>query len=620
LGEESGFTKIGPAGEVPDFEGQISLSRENPPCFADAENLQSQQPFVSQESQFMQLVNRRNLMLAILTGILCAGSGWAQDAAPADQKKGQDQQVDPLKRPLSQKQQKEKAKALKQELSKEYKSWLNEDVAWIITDEEKQTFKQLSNDEERDQFIESFWLRRDPTPDTVENEYKEEHYARIAYANEHFAAGIPGWRTDRGRIYIVYGKPDEIESHPSGGLYNREISEGGGTTSTYPFERWRYRYVEGIGNEVILEFVDKCMCNEYRLSIDPNEKDALLTVPGAGLTTAEEMGLSSKSDRMLNNNNNQFSSHGTNSSTGGDQFSRIELLSKINAPPPIKFKDLEEVVTHKIRVNLMPFDVRTDFVRVTGDTVLTPITIQMKNKDITFVGKDGIQRGTVNIFGRVTTISGRIAQTFEDTVQVDVPAELLARTIENSSIYWKALPLRPGMYKVDLVLKDVNGDRVGQYSRGIRVPEFAEDKLANSSLILADVMEKVAAKNVGTGSFVIGTTKVRPRVEPSDGKPATFKRDQRLNLWMQVYNLTMDDKTKKPSATIEYDIINQQTNKSVLHLVESTDPMGNTGEQVTLEKSMALNNLEPGLYRLTVKVDDNVSKQSIAPFARFAIE
>ena len=568
----------------------------------------------------MQLVNRRFWMSAIFAGISLSASVWAQDAKPADPAKGQDQQTDPLKRPVTEKQQKERAKALKQELSKEYKNWLNEDVRWIITPEELTAFKQLSNDEERDQFIESFWLRRDPTPDTVENEYKEEHYARIAYANEHFAAGIPGWRTDRGRIYIVYGKPDEIESHPSGGLYNREIAEGGGTTSTYPFERWRYRYVEGIGNEVILEFVDKCMCNEYRLSIDPNEKDALLNVPGAGLTTAEEMGLSSKADRMIGQNQQFGRSMGMNSSTGGDQFSRIELLAKINTPPPIKFKDLEEVVTHKIRVNLMPFDVRTDFVRVTGDTVLTPVTIQMKNKDITFVNKEGIQRGTVNIFGRVTTISGRIAQTFEDTVQVDVPAELLARTVENSSIYWKALPLRPGMYKIDLVLKDVNGDRVGSYSRGIRVPEFNEEKLANSSLILADVMEKVAAKNVGSGSFVIGTTKVRPRVEPSDGKPATFKREQRLNLWMQVYNLSMDDKTKKPSATIEYDIINQQTNKSVLHLVESTEQMGNPGEQLTLEKSMALNNLEPGLYRLTVKVDDNVSKQSIAPFARFAIE
>lgn len=566
------------------------------------------------------------LLVLAVSLILSTGSLWAQDkAADGKDKKdakdasAQQQEQDPLKRPLTEKQKKEQSKKLYQELSKTYKTWLNEDVAYIITPEERQAFLQLSNDEERDQFIEQFWLRRDPTPDTPENEYKEEHYARIAYANEHFAAGIPGWRTDRGRIYIVYGKPDEIDSHPSGGLYNRDISEGGGTTSTYPFEDWRYRYIEGIGNEVIIEFVDKCMCNEYKLSIDPNEKDALLNVPGAGMTTAEEMGLANKSDRILGMNQN-YGNHGINSTTGGDEFSRIELMAKLNTPPPVKFKDLEEVVTHKIRTNMMPFDVRTDFVRVTSDTVLTPVTIQMKNKDITFVDKDGVQRGTVNIFGRLTTISGRVAQTFEDTVQVDVPAELLPRTIENSSVYWKALPLKPGMYKLDVVLKDVNGDRTGWYSRGIKVPEYSDDRLSNSSLILADLMEKVAAKNVGTGSFVIGQTKVRPRVEPADGKPATFKRNQSLNLWMQVYNLAMSDKTKRPDATFEYDIVNQQTNKSVLHVVESTAQMVNPGEQVTLEKTMALNNLDPGLYRLTVKVHDNVSGQDISPAARFAVE
>jgi len=572
----------------------------------------------------MRFSNPRFFLSVVAAGVLLPGTLGAQDktadsktsgTAPQDQP--QQRQQDPLKRPLSEKQKKENQKALKIELSKTYKKWLDEDVRWIITGEEMQAFKQLSNDEERDQFIEQFWLRRDPTPDTVENEYKEEHYRRIAYANEHFAAGIPGWKTDRGRIYIVWGKPDEIESHPSGGLYNRDISEGGGSTSTYPFERWRYRYLEGIGNEVILEFVDQCMCNEYRLTMDPNEKDALLYVPGAGLTQSEEMGLTSKTDRLIGGSQG-FQPFGLNNQSRS--FDNLELMAKINAPPPIKFKDLQEVVDHKIRVNLMPFDVRTDFVRVTGDTALVPITLQIKNKDITFVNKEGIQRGTVNIFGRISTITGRVAQTFEDTVQVDVPAELLAKTVENASVYWKAVPLRTGAYKIDLVLKDVNGDRVGTYTRSIRVPDFSDEKLATSTLILADKMEKVATKDVGAGSFVIGTTKVRPRVEPSDGKPAAFKRQQRLNLWMQVYNLSMDDKTKKPAATIEYDIVNQQTNKSVLHVVESTDQLANAGEQVTLEKSLALQNFEPGVYRLTVKVDDNVSKQTVAPFARFAVE
>ncbi len=530
------------------------------------------------------------------------------------------QSTDPLKRPLTDKQRKKNEKALRGELAKTYKKWLDEDVKWIITDEERSAFMQLSNDDERDQFIEQFWLRRDPTPDTPENEFKEEHYRRIAYANEHFAAGIPGWRTDRGRIYIMYGPADEIESHPSGGFYERPIEEGGGSTSTYPFETWRYRYLEGVGQEIIIEFVDPCMCGEYHMTMDRSEKDALLYVPGAGQTQYEQMGLASKTQRFSGG----LERLGVGPMTGNlqsKQFDRLEQFAKLQKPPTIKFKDLEnELVTHKIRVNMLPFDVRVDFVKVTYDTVLTPVTVQIKNRDVTFNNKEGVSRGTVNIFGRVSTLTGRIAQTFEDTVQVDVPQELLPQTVERASVYWKALPLKPGLYRLDLVLKDVNGDRVGTWSKSIRVPEYSEDKLASSSLILADQMEKVPAKSVGAGNFVIGTTKVRPRVEAADGKPATFKKDQKMNFWMQVYNLGIDDKTKKPSASFEYDVVNTATNKPVLHVVETTEQMQNPGEQVTLEKSFALAMLPPGLYSLTIKVDDKISKQAISPSTRFAVE
>ena len=531
-------------------------------------------------------------------------------------------QSDPLKRPLSDKQKKANAKALKQELGSTYKKWLNQDVRWIITPEELSTFKQLSNDEERDQFIEQFWLRRDPTPDTPENEYKEEHYRRIAYANEHFAAGKPGWMTDRGRMYIVYGPPDEIDAHPSGGQYNRPMEEGGGETSTFPFETWRYRYIEGLGShsqEVMMEFVDTCMCGDYHMTIDPNEKDALLHTPSGGLTQYEQMGLANKADRIAGITNSTL---GPNSGMDATkQFDKLEQYALLNQAPKVKFKDLEEVVSHKINVNLMPFDIRTDFVRVTGDTVLVPVTIQVKNKDITFASKDGIQRGTVNIFGRVTGLTGKIAQTFEDTVQVDVPNDLLEKTQQHSSLYWKAIPLRPGRYRFDVVVKDINGDRVGTWSRGVQVPDFNEDKLASSSMILADHMEKVPAKSIGAGNFVIGQTKFAyPHLEPASGQPASFKRDQRVNLWMQVYNLQPDEKTKRPSAKVEYEIVNVATNQPVLHSSESTDTMGNLGDQMTLEKSLALTSFEPGIYRLTVKVDDNVSKQQITPSVRFAVE
>jgi GWxTD domain-containing protein len=582
----------------------------------------------------MSRVGSRSFVSCIVLALIAALSGPAgaqndkaagsDDAQPGTSSNAQQpsSDSDPLKREPTAKQKREQKRALHVELSKVYKKWLDEDVVWIITDQERAAFKQLSNDEERDNFIEAFWQRRDPTPDTEENEYKEEHYRRIAYANEHFAAGIPGWKTDRGRIYIMYGPPDEIDSHPSGGTYERPMDEGGGETSTFPFEDWRYRYLEGIGQEVIIEFVDSCMCGEYRMTIDRSEKDALKYTPNAGLTLYEQMGLSNKASRFNGNGLEQLGAGPDSASQAAKEFDRLEQYAKLQAPPPIKYKDLEEVVNTKIITNLMPFDVRTDFVKVTGDTVLVPITIQMKYRDITFVNKEGVQRGTVNIFGRITTLTGRVVQVFEDPAQIDVPAELLPRMAENSSVYWKAVPLRPGRYKIDVAVKDVNGDRKGVWSRGIQVPEYSDDKLATSSLIVADVMEPVPTKDVSSGSFVIGLNKVRPRVAPSNGKPAVFKRgrDPKVNFWMQVYNLGVDDKTHKASATFEYDIVNIATNKPVVQKAESTATMGNVGDQVTLQKSIALANLEPGVYKIEIKVNDNISKQTVDPSATFAVE
>src|SRR6267143_1513862 len=363
---------------------------------------------------------RNRCSVSVLAGVMVLGFtavGLAQDKdAKGSEDKGaaaQGSQIDPLKRPVPEKQRKANAKALKIELSKTYRKWLDEDVRWIITDEEKSAFMQLSNDEERDQFIEAFWQRRDPTPDTEENEFKEEHYRRIAYANEHFPAGIPGWKTDRGRTYIVFGPADEIDSHPSCGSYERPMEEGGGETSTFPFETWRYRYLEGIEQEVIIEFVESCMCGDYHMTMDRSEKDALLYTPNAGLTLYEQMGRANKASRFTQGGVERLGASPFNQNLQSKEFDRLEQYAKLNRPPAVKFKDLEEVVSHKINMNLMPFDVRADFVRVTGDTVLVPVTIQVKNRDVTFVNKDGVQRGTINIFGRVTTLTGRIAQTFE---------------------------------------------------------------------------------------------------------------------------------------------------------------------------------------------------------------
>jgi hypothetical protein len=358
------------------------------------------------------------------------------------------------------------------------------------------------------------------------------------------------------------------------------------------------------------------------MTLDRSEKDALLYTPNAGLTMWEEMGMSSKAQRFNSNGLERLGAGPDSAYVASKEFDRLEQFAKLQAAPPVKFKDLTEEVNSKVILNPMPFDVRSDYIKVTSDTVLVPITIQMKNRDITFVNKDGVQRGTVNIYSRLSTLTDKTVQTFEDTVQVDVPAELLPRTAENASVYWKALPLRPGRYKLYIAVKDVNGDRKGVWARGIVVPEFSDDKLATSSLIVADQMEPVPTKAIGTGSFVIGATKVRPRVAPAEGKPALFRkdRDAKLNFWMQVYNLGVDEKTHKPSATFEYQITNVATNKQIVQKMESTETMGNIGDQVTLQKSIAAANLQPGIYKIEIKVNDNISKQTVDPSAVFAVE
>ena len=576
-------------------------------------------------------MGRSSLLLAFATGVVllsfpalraqqsqpspATGQAASPNDAPA---------ADPLKRELTDKEKFERQKAVKQELKGPYKTWLNEDVAWIITDQERSAFKSLSNDEERDAFIEQFWLRRNPNPESPENEFREEHYRRIAYANEHFAAGRPGWKTDRGHIYIAFGKPDSIDSHPSGGAYDRPVEEGGGSTATFPFEQWHYRYLEGVGDNIDIEFVDTCMCGDYHFTIDRSEKDALLHVPGAGLTQMESMGMGKKADRF---NGNSIEHLGTGPGTQGNgskQFDRLELFAKLSAPPPIKFKDLEGYMTeHKLLTGpVFPFDVRTDYIKVTADTVLVPITIQIKNRDITFNTKDGVAKGVVNILGRVSTISRRPVQTFEDTVEVQVPSELLAKTMDNQSLYWKSLPLRPGMYRIDVVIKDVNNpDHVGVWAQGVKVPKYDDEKLETSSLILADKMERVPSKQIGSGSFIIGNTYVRPRVASNPVTPVQFNRGQKLNFWMQVYNLGIDEKSKSNSATVQYIITNTDSDKTVLDSSEDSKQAGQSNsDQMTVEKSVPLTNLVPGKYKVVIKINDSVTKQEIVQSAPFSVE
>jgi GWxTD domain-containing protein len=504
----------------------------------------------------------------------------------------------------------QKNKVKEATLSSYYKHWLDEDVLYIITPEERSTFKALTTDEERENFIEQFWARRNPDPREPGNQFKIEHYRRIVYANERFASGIPGWKTDRGLIYILYGEPDGKESHPSGGSYQREIYEGGGQTSVYPFERWRYRHIDGVGDDVELEFVDKTMTGEYRLAMSSEEKDALLMVPNAGLTTNEENGTSDKADRVNYGGMSQTDYQRSKDAP----FERLARYFNVQRPPQIKFADLKGVVTTRVTYSQLPYAMRTDFIRLSPARVLVPITIELNNGSLEFKKEMQFNRAQVNVYGQITNLRGMIAAEFENTISAEYTDELFEAGKRKRSIYQKIVLLEAGQrYRLDLILKDLNSNYVGSMSYGLFVPRFDSEDLLASSVILANYVTSIPPTYEQLEQFVIGDMKVQPNVK------SEYTSGQVLMPYLQVYNTAYDQTTLEPSLQISYLI---KSGDKVVQDIE--DAKGKTvqftsGQRVVIVAQIPVQNLSPGNYSLEIKVLDRIANKSLVTNADFHV-
>ena len=304
--------------------------------------------------------------------------------------------------------------------SPNYAAWLNQDVRWIITDEERASFKLLRRDEERDQFIEQFWQRRDPTPEALPNEFKQEHYRRMAYVNARFkGTNIPAWRTDQGRIYITFGPPDRVIS---------EVRDGPRT------ETWQYRQIKDVGESVSIDFVDRCQCGELVLQ----KWDVQTEAPRRSI------------DKKQNNQ--------------APDFGEIRVFIGPQRSPALQFQDLYEIVTHKICMNLVPVRVSANQAKVTDYTTLVPITVNVKDRDVVWKEENGERWRALDVFGRISAQDGRIQEIFEGAIQQN-----LDRAGRNFTYRYTA-PLRSGTYRIDVAGKYVAGDRKGTWSGTITVP------------------------------------------------------------------------------------------------------------------------------------------------------
>jgi GWxTD domain-containing protein len=569
----------------------------------------------------------RYTRLLLIMFTLCLGLTYSFSAPPGDKTRTKpakketpvketpkpEEKPKPEERPKQQKKNKNDSDQVQY-----YKKWLDEDVAYIISDEERSVFKSLKNDEERDSFIEQFWIRRNPNPRSADNTFKEEHYRRIAYANEHFASGIPGWRTDRGRIYIMYGQPDELESHPTGGAYNRPYYEGGGTTTTFPFEKWWYRHIDGVGDDIEIEFVDKSMTGEYRMAMSPDEKDALINVPNAGLTLAEELGLADKTDRAYFNPgawNDQSNPENMFMRAKDSPFNRMEQFFNVQRPPKIKFDDLKSVVSTHVSFNTLPYDYRWDFIKLSADKILVPVTLEISNKELEFKKELDFNRAVVDVYGCVTSLTGRIMYEWDDVISVEYSDEYFEAGKSKRSEYQKIIALPPGQrFKLDLVLKDENSKNVGTQSVGMAVPKYDETALQSSSIILAESVTAAPMNSDQLRQYVIGDMKILPNVK------SEYVPGQNLIPYMQVYNMEIDQTNQKPSLDVTFVIRNGEKVLEEFKSSATNSEQFFYGQRVVVVGKIPLTAVSPGKYKLEIRVVDNISNRTVSTLTDFQVK
>jgi GWxTD domain-containing protein len=489
-----------------------------------------------------------------------------------------------------------KPRRVRPEPDKAFKEWI-EDVQPIIRPDELKAWNALKTNEEREQFIEGFWRLRDPDPDTEENEYREAYYERVEYANKHFSSGIAGVKTDRGRIYLKFGKPDDVESHPAGGAYNRDVSEGGGSTSTYPFERWWYRNLPG-RSDVEIEFVDPTSTGEYRIARNPFEKDALLHTPGTGLSTDYVLAATGFG--------NPFSSRAQDG-----EFEWMDRIKCLNEPLPVNFDRPAGTLTGGATIDsdILNTAVQVSYFKQSDDRVIVAFTVQTDNRDLVFRDIGGIPSARLNISGRITSVAGRRIGYFEDAVTTTATTAELAEAKARKSAYQKAVPLVPGRYRVDLLVRDVESGAASLQRVGFEVPKFGVN-LTSSSLILASVLEQVA-DIPASRQFVIGDKKVIPNLT------AEYHLGAPVGVYMQIYNAGIDQTTLRPSVDVEYVLI--KDGREVGKQIEDWRGTSTNGDRLTLARLIDSRGLNPGDYAIEVRARDRVSGAALVQTAKFKI-
>jgi GWxTD domain-containing protein len=529
------------------------------------------------------------------------------------------------------------------EITAQYKKWVDEEVLYIISDNEREVFKSLRTDEEREGFIRTFWRRRDPTPETPVNEFREEHYRRLEWASKRYFEGKAGWRTDRGRVYIMFGPPDFFETNPGGG--RGFLFDPSGPTAEFPSEVWTYRYIPGLKERIgriDFIFVNTYNSGSYELTTNPALANALRNVSlparDVGYRETRDEAYPGEKDRdMMVNPLEQLALLAELSKSRGEVLEEMERSERL--------RRLRGVVDANESLAALPFVDQESFLKGPENIVSIPLSIEVAGKDVQFQESGDRYRGLLNFYIEVKDLNQTVCQ-ISDRLEMNLKEETYRRRMADAYQYKHRLELKPGEYFFHLVVWDELSSNVGYKDKRITVPAFPADGLCLSDVILAKSVQvvEVPKESVVVESKDIpalqalekSNLKVPDKLEITrrQGDPFTFgnlmigpnpsavyKPDEELVFFYQVYHPVYDPALNTAGLLIEHQIWKGDRMIATIDgPQEARIPAEQKSSFVNSGARYTLSGFEPGQYTLRVMVKDLVSGQAIEKRLDFIVK
>jgi GWxTD domain-containing protein len=467
-------------------------------------------------------------------------------------------------------------------IPEKYRVWLEDEVFYIITPREKSVFLALTTDRERDLFIEAFWKHRDPTPGTDANEFKVEHYRRLEYANKRFRGyGKPGWKTDRGKIYVLLGEP----------MSRREFN---GQETYYAAQIWSYQGIHGFGlpEAFNLLFFQKNGGGDFILynpgihgpwDLIPSYKGTVGDYDSAlYLIDLVEPELAQAAISLIPGE----TVLSFPSLSSAEMLHNIDLyaVKKVEDKYAQKFAEFKDVVDVEYSTNYID---SSALVKVFRDRLGTAwVHVALEPSALSMGEHEGRVYTSLDFNGILTDETGRTVYQFEKTIPFQLTGEQYARLRQRPMDFVKAFPVVPGKYRFSVILKNTVSKEFTSAETTIEVPDN-RDRLEMSGLLLAfNAQPEPAAR--GIKPFVFGN--VRFYGQPGN----SFIASDALHVYFQLLHAPKD---LTAGASVKYVIL-----KDGQEQVASVQSLSKYGGGPDISETFPLTGFGPGYYALEVRL------------------